>query len=113
MIIVREQRRCGECSCTTTLVTTNYVLVEAVALVQNRLGLQAAKGFLAEMAPVMIVRWIDEQTHSSAYTLWLATNRRPVSFVDASSFVVMRELGLLEAFAYDKHFVDQGFTVLG
>jgi predicted nucleic acid-binding protein len=93
------------------LVTTNYVLVETVALVQHRLGLEAVETFLAEVAPVLAVRWIDEATHHIAQALLLAIQRRAVSLVDCSSFTVMRELEQVEAFTFDRHFVEQGFTL--
>ena len=37
---------------------------------------------------------------------------QPFSYVDATSFVVMRELGLQDAFAYDRHFATAGFTLI-
>jgi predicted nucleic acid-binding protein len=33
--------------------------------------------------------------------------------VDAVSFVAMREKGLAEAFAYDPHFAQEGFSLAG
>lgn len=94
-----------------TLVTTNYVLVETTALVQNRLGLEAVDAFVSAIAPVLVVRWIDEATHRIAQATLLAIRRRAVSLVDCSSFIVMRELGQVEAFTFDRHFVEQGFTL--
>jgi predicted nucleic acid-binding protein len=94
-----------------TLVTTNYVLIETVALVQSRLGLEAVDAFLAELAPVLAVRWIDEAAHRIAQAMLLAIQRRAVSLVDCSSFVIIRELGYADAFAFDRHFIEQGFIL--
>jgi predicted nucleic acid-binding protein len=38
-----------------TLVTTNYVLVETCAMVQNRLGIHAIKKFQEDVVPVLQV----------------------------------------------------------
>jgi predicted nucleic acid-binding protein len=43
---------------------------------------------------------------------WLEANRRGLSFVDCTSFEVMRQRGVQQAFAFDGHFEEQGFKVL-
>jgi predicted nucleic acid-binding protein len=35
------------------------------------------------------------------------------SYVDATSFVTMRRLGIQQAFAFDRDFLIAGFTLLG
>jgi uncharacterized protein len=43
----------------------------------------------------------------------LYTNpQQPWSHVDASSMVLMRQLGITEVFTADRHFEQAGFTVL-
>ena len=96
----------------TPLVTTNYVLVEAMALVQHRLGLDAARLLQQDICPALHIRWIDEATHRAGVAAVLAASRRRLSLVDCVSFEVMRELGSREAFAFDAHFADQGFSCL-
>lgn len=39
-------------------------------------------------------------------------NRRQLSLVDYVSFAAMRQFGVNDAFAFDKHFTEPGFTVL-
>jgi predicted nucleic acid-binding protein len=41
-----------------------------------------------------------------------AANRRSLSLVDCVSFVVMRQLAIRDAFAFDRHFEEQGFTLV-
>jgi predicted nucleic acid-binding protein len=92
--------------------TSNYVIVEASFLIQNRLGMQALKEFNAVALPLMDVYWISEEMHKRAMQILLAANRRRLSLVDCSSFAVMRQLGLNTVFAFDQHFAEQGFTML-
>jgi predicted nucleic acid-binding protein len=42
------------------LVTTNYVVVESIALLQHRAGLAVVRRFLAEFLPALDVHWIQE-----------------------------------------------------
>ena len=46
------------------LLTHNYVLVEAIALLQARLGLAAAKKLAAD-ADAFVVEWVDEELHTA------------------------------------------------
>lgn len=92
-----------------TLVCTNYVLVEMFALLQHRLGMKAVRAFEVDIMPVLQVEWIDETLHHAAVAALLAVARRHLSLVDCTSFEVMRRLGLTTAFAFDRHFGEQGF----
>jgi predicted nucleic acid-binding protein len=94
------------------LVTTNYVLVETISLVQARLGMAAVRQFEADAPPVLRTHWIDAEAHSAAVPALLAANRRQLSLVDCASFDTMRRLGIRRAFTFDAHFAEQGFDVV-
>lgn len=64
------------------LVTSNYVLVETVALLQRRLGLPAVFDLDDHVLPVLVVRWITEPMHHRAMSRLRRTDRREVSLVD-------------------------------
>ena len=95
----------------TRLVTHNYVVVESIALVQRRLGMTAVRVFREEVLPLMTTEWIDPQQHHTALEMVLLASRKKLSVVDCASFVLMRELGISEAFSVDRHFREQGFLV--
>jgi predicted nucleic acid-binding protein len=92
--------------------TTNYVLVETLALLQGRLGLEATRVFTADVLPVLTVFWVEEGVHRSAHHALLVASRRGLSLVDCVSFEAMRRLGLEEVFCFDQHFEEQGFRHL-
>ena len=94
------------------LVVTNYVLVEAFALVQSRLGLKAARTFQQDVVPMLRVSWMGEESHDAAVTALLTAARRRLSLVDCASFDAMRRSGLTRAFSLDRHFGEQGFTLI-
>lgn len=95
------------------IVTTSYVLVETYALIGRRLGLDAVRSFRADFAPLLDVIWVDDALHDAGLDLLLKRHRRLLSLVDAVSFVAMRRQGLSEAFAFDPHFEQEGFSQSG
>lgn len=92
-----------------TVVTSNYVLVETIALIERRLGSLAVRDFLSNFSPVLNVQWVDRLVHERAVAALLVSGDRGLSLVDCVSFEVMRFLGIDTAFAFDKHFQEQGF----
>jgi predicted nucleic acid-binding protein len=96
-----------------TLLTTNYVLLEAIALLQARVGLESARRFHHEFVSILNIHWIDEKLHEKAFRRLELRGRREISLVDCTSFVYMEDTGIPHAFAYDKHFSEEGFVVFG
>lgn len=93
------------------LETHNYVVTEALSLVERRLGRQAAIALRARVLPLATTRWIDWDQHERALEAHFDSSRRS-SFVDQVSFVVMRDAGIDTAFAFDDDFARAGFTVV-
>ncbi len=94
------------------LVTTNYVLLESVALLQYRLGLAPVHDLEHSLVPLMTRRWIDESLHRRALERLLRTDRKKLSLVDCTSFVVMEDEGIGEALALDRDFASEGFGLI-
>jgi predicted nucleic acid-binding protein len=92
------------------ILTHNYVLVEAMALLQSRLGLEAALG-LARDSRAFDIEWVDEATHGEAIRRLARVGKRRVSLVDQVSFLVMRRRGVRFAFAFDPDFEVEGFRL--
>lgn len=94
------------------LLTTSFVLVETYALIGRRMGLGAVGAFRQSFAPLFEVVWIDGAAHEAGLDLLLERGRPDLSLVDAVSFHVMRQRRLDEAFAFDRHFEDEGFRLV-
>jgi len=95
------------------LVTTNYVMLETIAVVQHRLGLDAVRTLVRVVAPLVQLVFVTATVHDAAMTALLAAGRRQLSLVDCASFEVMRQAHLDQAYAYDRHFTEQGFKLEG
>jgi predicted nucleic acid-binding protein len=94
------------------LATSNYVLVETFALLQNRLGLEAVREFQTDIVPLLKVGYVLQDLHRTALSAFLSAGRRGLSFVDCVSFEMMRDLGIKSALTFDAHFQEQGFDIL-
>lgn len=94
------------------LVTSNYVLVETVALLQRRFGLDAVRDLEARLVPLLAVRWIDQPLHARSMERMRRANRRGLSLVDCTSFTLMDADGIEIALALDQDFLTEGYRVL-
>lgn len=94
------------------LVTTSYVVVECVSVVQRRLGIEAVRVLLADLVTLLHVVWVAPEDHERGAEALLAAGRRDLSLVDCVSFAVMGRLGISTFFAYDRHYAERGFELL-
>ncbi len=94
------------------LKTSNYITVETLALMQNRLGFEAADLWSRDVLDIVETLWIDEALHKLAFEIWFSLGRRKLSLVDCASFAVMRHDKMEKVFGFDKHFTEHGFEVL-
>ena len=94
------------------LVATSYVLLETYALLGRRIGPLAISRFRRKLAPLIRPIWVDPPLHERGLDLLQVRSVRDLSLVDTVSFVVIREQGIEEVFAFDHHFDDEGFCPL-
>jgi predicted nucleic acid-binding protein len=94
------------------LVSTSFVLVETYALLDRRFGVDAVRQFRSDFAPLLDVVWVDQPLHDAGLDLLLDRRKRLLSLVDAVSFVTMRNRKIADAFAFDPHFEQEGFSTV-
>jgi uncharacterized protein len=94
-----------------TLVTNSYVILETMALLQNRMGLAAVRAMHEDVVPLLRTEWVSEEQHRAGVAAVLAATRRKLSLVDCVSFQTMLRNGLRIAFSFDSHFKEQGFEM--
>ena len=96
------------------LITTDYVVDEALTLIRLRLGLRAARKWWEQIDGSRRVRWewIDPARADKARTWFFKWADKSFSFTDCTSFVVMDELDLRKALTTDRHFRQAGFETL-
>lgn len=95
------------------LFTTDLVLVETVTLLDRRAGAGPAATAGRELygSPSLSVVSPTIEQQVAALDLLEQYSDQRVGFADCVSFVVMREMGIKEVFAFDRHFAAAGFTL--
>lgn len=94
------------------LVTTNHVVGETWTLARRRLGHGVAVAFLDGLDPLAELVGVDAEIEADAWNWLRRHDERTYSFVDATSFAVMRRRRVREALAFDGHFTAAGFIEL-
>lgn len=93
------------------LLTTNLILGETWTFLSRRAGHQRAMEFYdaATRLDNLSVRMVDEAAEAEAWRWLRRHDERPYSFVDSTSFAIMRRLRLREALSFDGDFAAAGF----
>jgi predicted nucleic acid-binding protein len=96
------------------LVTSNHVQGETWTFLGRRDGRATAVSFLDMLARTSLVDVVSVSEDQEAQALrWLRRHdEREYSFVDATSFALMRSLKIRDALAFDGDFAAAGFTEL-
>jgi predicted nucleic acid-binding protein len=108
-----EARRLSR-SADALLVTTNHVRGETWTFLNRRHGHGSAVAFLDRMSRALRLRieFVSRNLEEEALRWLRERDEREYSFVDATSFAVMRSLRIREALSFDGDFAAAGFTEL-
>jgi len=104
----------GECK----LVTSNYILDKLHTLLLMNVGYQPTIDYKEKLdiliaEHVLDVIWIDHELAKRGWDVFEQYNvDKQWSFTDCMSYVVMKESGITEVFAFDHHFEQMGFILL-
>ncbi len=102
----------GQCQ----LVVTNYILDELYTLLLMNVGHQRAVDFKGKLdvlveEGVLEVIWVSEDIATEAWAVFERFNvDKQWSFTDCVSYVVMKQRGITEVFAFDDDFAQMGFV---
>lgn len=98
------------------LITTNYVLDETYTLLLMNAGYQTTIAFKQRIdimvaSQVLEIVWIDDAIANQSWQIFAKFNiDKEWSFTDCTSYAVMKQLNIAEAFTLDHHFVQMGFV---
>ena len=96
----------------TAILVTNYIMLETIIILKNRLGLEAVTSFNKDILPALKIYWIDEEIHNIGVSNLIMANRKKVSLVDYTSFEMMKKLDIDKVFSFDNHFKNFGFEII-
>ena len=97
-----------------TLITTDFIVDEALTLIRFRLGLTAADAWWRQIDRSPRLRWerVDSDRFERARQVFFQHRDKDLSFTDCTSMVILRELKLMQVMTTDRHFHQMGFQVL-
>jgi uncharacterized protein len=97
-----------------SLVTSNHVVGETWTFVNRRYGHPSAIAVIdrIQRAGRVRVEHVSSRLDEEAWSWLRRRDEREYSFVDATSFALMRKLRIREALAFDGDFAAAGFTEL-
>lgn len=94
--------------------TTNLIVGEVWTLLRRRLGHQQTMALVDRLPtlPLLRLERVSSEIEAEAWAWLRVHDERPYSFVDATSFALMRKLRIREALAFDGDFAAAGFVEL-
>ncbi len=97
-----------------SIIVSDYILDETATLLMDTKGGEIAASFLDEVLNSKSVRliWVEPQLFHRAVRGFKSSGSRGWSFTDCTSFELMAQLDIKQAFAFDRHFSEAGFTQL-
>lgn len=96
------------------LITTDYIIDETLTLLRAR-GQSARAIQLGELlfsGRLATLHYLTEEQILAAWQVYRNYNDKEWSFTDCTSKVIIEELGLTYAFAFDQHFKQFGTVVI-
>lgn len=107
-----QEEIAGQC----LLVVTDYILDELYTLLLLNVGYQRAVDFKHKLdvlveEKILDVLWVSEEVAGEAWDVYEKFNvDKQWSFTDCVSYVVMKQQGIDEVFAFDDDFKQMGFV---
>lgn len=95
-----------------SLLTSSYIIVETISLLQRRVGLDSVQTFNEMVFPLLEVIWVSDMWHRRALGRVMTEKKRYLSITDCLSFEIMEENEVEPVFTFDRHFAERGFTIL-
>ena len=98
------------------MIVTNYILDELYTLLLMNIGYPRAVDFKRKLdvliqEGVLEVVWVSKDIATEAWTVFEQFNvDKKWSFTDCTSYVVMKQRGFTEVFAFDDDFAQMGFV---
>ncbi len=96
------------------LVTSNLVLMEAYSALAGRVERSAIARFRSSLknSTTIRVERVETLIEELAWQLFMRYDDKAVGMVDCTSFVIMEQWQIGEAFTFDRHFKQVGFQTL-
>jgi predicted nucleic acid-binding protein len=95
-------------------ITTDYILDETYTILRERAGHKLAVQFGEEvrLGSRMKIIYLNKELLDEAWHIFKKYKDKDFSFTDCTSFAVMQNHKIAQAFTFDKHFEQAGFEII-
>ena len=96
------------------LFTSNFIIDETLILLSKKASRDLAFDFGVKLFDEELVEivTVGKDTERAAWDIFKSSQDQDLSFTDCTSFAIMKDYDIKEAFAFDKHFEDFGLRIL-
>ena len=94
------------------LLVTNFIIAEIYTLMLRKIGRDEAIEYVEKLRNTAEIERVSEEDENKAWQIILRYQDKDFSYVDATSFAVMKRLGIRDAFSFDEHFEQYSFNRL-
>lgn len=91
---------------------SNFIFDEIYTLLLTKMGRTIATEFGERLREEWIIESVSFEDEEIAWNIITKNADKNYSYTDATSFAIMKRLGLTTAFTYDHHFSQHGMTVI-
>ena len=93
------------------VITSSYILNETLTLIRFKISIKASIDFSKKIRMSEVVKMVpvSGELEEKALDIFERYDDKDFSFTDCVSFVIMRAMGIKEAFAFDQHFDQMEF----
>ena len=95
-------------------VISNLIFMESVTLIRARLSIPLSIKFgehLYQSTKIKLI-YVTPEIEKQAWKIFTQYSDKQFSFVDCTSFAIMKIMNINEAFTFDKHFEQFGFKII-
>lgn len=95
-------------------ITSNYVFAEAITVISQRVGHQAAIEYIENLKTnnFFFIERIDEELEEAAIEIFKKQTSKNTSFVDCANMALFKKLNVDAVFSFDQVYKKNGFTLL-
>ena len=95
-------------------ISLNLVIFETATVLSHKISQDAAVFFLQNtLSGKMEIIRLDELLEKEALKFFIKQQRKNVSYVDCANMALMKKLGLMTIFSFDKIYPKNGFKRIG
>ncbi len=95
------------------LVTSEYILAESITLIRHRVSHKAAVIFGESLlfSDIVTILDVSQEDRLKAWEMFKKYEDKSFSFTDCTSFILMKNLAIRKALAFDEHFKQMGIDI--